>query len=67
MKKIISTLMVFLLLLAMTGVASATSPDSKNFVSPLSGADEVPLRDTNARGNAIFTRRWHEKAGLRGK
>ena len=46
--------MVVMLLLAMTGVASAAPAESKNFVSRLSGAEEVIPRDTNARGKAIF-------------
>jgi hypothetical protein len=54
MKKFYVTLMVVLAVLAMAGVASATPPDSKNFVSPLSGDEEVPPRDTNARGNAVY-------------
>jgi len=54
MKKLSITLLVVLAVLATAGVASATPPDSKNFVSPLSGDEEVPPRDTNARGNAIF-------------
>jgi hypothetical protein len=54
MKKLFSLLIVVLLLLVVIGVASATPPDSKNFVSPMSGRDEVPARDTLARGNAVF-------------
>ena len=55
MKKIFSPILVIVLLLALTGVASADSwRDSTNFVAPLAGANEVPARDTNARGNAIF-------------
>jgi len=34
--------------------AFAVAPDSTNFVAPLSGGEEVPARDTNARGNTIF-------------
>lgn len=40
-------------LLAMSA-AFAVPPDSKNFVAPLSGREEVPVRDTNARGNAVL-------------
>lgn len=54
MKKISILLAVVLLLLVSTSLAFADPPESKNFVSPLSGAEEVPARDTNARGNAIF-------------
>jgi hypothetical protein len=44
MKKFYITVLVVLAVLAMTGVASATPPGSKNFVSPLSGDEEVPPR-----------------------
>lgn len=54
MKKSFIALLVVLVVIVATGVASAASPDSKNFVSPLSGGEEVPARDTNARGNAIY-------------
>lgn len=54
MKKIVIPILVVALLLLTAGLALADPPDSKNFVSPLSGAEEVPARDTNARGNAIF-------------
>jgi hypothetical protein len=43
-----------LALLALVGAASAAPPGSRNFVATLSGADEVPARDTPARGNTIF-------------
>ena len=54
MKKISIPMMVLALLLVTAGLAFANPPESKNFVSPLSGAEEVPVRETNARGNAIF-------------
>ncbi len=54
MKKPITILATLLALLAITGAVFAAPPAAKNFVSPLSGAEEVPARDTNARGNAIF-------------
>ena len=57
MKKFYITLLVVVSVLVTAGVASANPPDSKNFVSPLSGGEEVPARDTNARGNAIFNLR----------
>ena len=54
MKKIWIPIMVVALLLLTASLAFAATPDSKNFVSPLSGAEEFPARDTLARGNAIF-------------
>ncbi len=54
MRKFYLTLIVLLALMVFTSGALADSPGSKNFVAPLSGADEVPARDTLARGNAIF-------------
>jgi hypothetical protein len=52
MKKYLIPVLVASLLLLTVGLAFAS--ESKNFVSPLSGAEEVPVRDTKARGNAIF-------------
>lgn len=46
--------LVLIGLLVFTTAAMAAQPDSKNFVAVLSGADEVPARDTNARGTAFF-------------
>jgi hypothetical protein len=57
MKKLIFILLIVMAMLLMTGVAFAEPPESKNFVSPLSGDEEVPVRDTRARGNAIFNLR----------
>lgn len=54
MKKVFTLLVVILAILAMYGVASANPPESKNFVATLSGGQEVPARETRARGNAIF-------------
>jgi len=55
MKKIYVTLIVLLALLAIIGAASARSLQaSDNFAAPLSGREEVPPRDTNARGIATF-------------
>jgi hypothetical protein len=51
MRKISLSLMVLLTLLAFTGTALA---GPMNFVAVLSGAEEVPARDTNARGLAKF-------------
>ena len=54
MKKLHLSLIVMLGLLVFASGVLASPPDSKNFVAHLSGADEVPARDTLARGNAIF-------------
>lgn len=54
MKRTLVTLMVVLTLLMMTSVAHADSSDQRNFVAPLNGGNEVPPRDTNARGLAFF-------------
>src|SRR5262245_27419267 len=45
----LSVLVLSLALIAFAGVAYAS-----DFLSPLSGDEEVPARDTNARGNAIY-------------
>lgn len=47
-------LLVMLALLIFASTVSASPPDAKNFVAHLSGGDEVPARDTRARGNAII-------------
>jgi hypothetical protein len=54
MRKTRVSLLVVLALLVFASVVSADPGESKNFVAPLSGAQEVPVRDTNARGNAVF-------------
>jgi hypothetical protein len=54
MKKFHLSLIVLLALLVFASGVLASPPDSRNFVAQLSGADEVPTRDTLARGNAIF-------------
>ena len=54
MKKILFTLMVVLLLLAMTGATYASRPAPKNFVALLAGKNEVPPRDTRAHGLAVI-------------
>ena len=52
------SLYVFLVLavagLLVTGAGYSTPPDSWNFVAVLSGAEEVPARETLARGTATF-------------
>ena len=50
-------LLVALVALAATltiAIASVTASSPKNFVTPLSGAEEVPANDTLARGAAVF-------------
>ena len=48
--------LVFVLIAIFTliGIASAQPPDAKNFVTHLSGDEEVPPVDTSAQGQAIF-------------
>lgn len=54
MKKIVTFGMLILVLFAMTIAVSAAPPPARNFVAPLSGGEEVPARETNARGNTIL-------------
>ena len=54
MRKISILLIVLVSLLVFASTALASPPDSNNFVAVLSGADEVPSRDTLARGTAFF-------------
>lgn len=56
MKKISLILMVIVLMLATTGIASAAPQQSGTtyFIAHLSGADEVPARATSASGTATF-------------
>jgi len=55
MKRIFLTLIVLLAMLATTGAAAAAPLQaSDTFRAILSGADEVPARDTNARGVATL-------------
>lgn len=54
MKTLYLLSVVVLSSLLAVSTAFAIPPDSKNFVSPLSGGEEVPARDTNARGNATL-------------
>ena len=55
MKRIFISLTILLALLAVLSVASARAGGaSDNFAAQLSGRDEVPARDTNARGVATF-------------
>ena len=55
MRRISFTVLMLLALFVTTGaVPAATAQTSDNFVAVLSGGDEVPARDTNARGVATF-------------
>lgn len=54
MKKISTTLLIALTMLTATGAAHASPAASQNFIAPLSGGDEVPPADTNARGAAAL-------------
>jgi len=58
-KRYLLVLTMFVGLLAATA-AAAIPPDFTKFVAPLSGRNEVPARETNARGVALFT--WDEGA-----
>lgn len=59
MKKVYSITTAVLIVLALASMAAAPAPLLRNFVAPLSGDQEVPARDTNATGNAVF----HLRAG----
>lgn len=59
MKKIYYIMAAVLVVLSLTSLAATPVPNLMNFVAPLSGGEEVPARDTNARGNAVF----HLRAG----
>lgn len=54
MKKLYAILAVVLVSLVVASVAAATPPESKNFVAPLEGGQEVPPVDTTAAGAAVF-------------
>jgi hypothetical protein len=54
MKKISVPIIIVLTMLVATGVAYASPAASRNFNAPLSGGEEVPSVDTNARGVATF-------------
>jgi hypothetical protein len=54
MKRISITLTIALILLLATGVVHAGPAVPENFIAPLSGGEEVPAVDTNARGVAIL-------------
>src|SRR5262245_21616883 len=46
--------LIVLTMLVIASAAYASPARSENFTVPLSGGDEVPARDTQARGVAIF-------------
>jgi hypothetical protein len=52
--KILPITSIVLTTLVIASVAYASPAASQNFAVPLSGGEEVPARDTNARGVAIF-------------
>ena len=56
MKKItlLRTVTTIIAVLALSSIAYASAAASQNFAAPLSGREEVPPRDTNARGIATF-------------
>ena len=52
--KILQIVLIVLTILVTTSVAYASPAAGVNFAVPLSGAEEVPARDTQARGVATF-------------
>ena len=56
MKKItlLWTVTTIVAVLALSSIPYASAAASQNFAAPLSGGEEVPPRDTNARGVATF-------------
>lgn len=54
MKKVSLTLIVLLAMLVFTSAALADSAEATDFGAKLSGAEEVPVRETSARGIAIL-------------
>jgi hypothetical protein len=52
--KVLSLILTVLTLLVATSAASASPAASQNFGARLSGAEEVPPRDTDATGSAVF-------------
>lgn len=52
--KIIPVALIAMAVLVVASVAYASPAASQNWAVPLSGGDEVPARDTNARGVATF-------------
>src|ERR1700752_2077716 len=52
--KILPVVLIAVTALIIASVAYASPAASQNFAAPLSGSEEVPPRDTNARGIATF-------------
>jgi hypothetical protein len=52
--KILPVVLIVVTVLIITSVVYASPAASQNFAAPLSGGEEVPPRDTNARGVATF-------------
>jgi hypothetical protein len=52
--KVLLVVLIVLMMLFTSSVAYASPPNQRNFVAQLSGNEEVPPRDTNARGLAKF-------------
>jgi len=52
--KILPVVLIAVTVLVIASVAYASPAASQNFAAPLSGSQEVPARDTNARGVATF-------------
>lgn len=52
--RILFVVLIVVTLFITTSVASASPPDQRNFAAPLSGRQEVPVRDTNGTGVATF-------------
>jgi CHRD domain len=52
--KILPVVLIVVTVLIITSVVYASPAASQNFAAPLSGGEEVPARDTNARGIATF-------------
>jgi hypothetical protein len=52
--KVLPVVLIAVAVLVIASVAYASPAASQNFAAPLSGSEEVPPRDTNARGVATF-------------
>jgi hypothetical protein len=52
--KMLPVVLIVVTALVIASVAYASPASSQNFAAPLSGGEEVPARDTNARGVATF-------------
>jgi hypothetical protein len=50
----VTMMLAILVLLGITFATASAQPANRNFVAPLSGAEEVPPADTKARGLAKF-------------